>query len=169
MRAPIPLVLAIATMPSAALATQLDVKTGLWEMTSQMQVQGLVIPPETLARMPPDMRDKMTAVMQGLKQPHTHKSCLTQEKLEKGFEIDAKTKGRCHRDVETITPNELEFRATCKYEDHQSDMQAHFTASDRETMAGKVDIKRTGGKGPSEVHVQIEGKWLGADCGDTKD
>ncbi len=64
---PIACLMALAAAPATAQATQLDVKTGLWEMTSTIQMHGPVIPPEALAQMPPAMRDKMTAMIQGCK------------------------------------------------------------------------------------------------------
>src|SRR5258705_225126 len=71
-----------------AAGPSMDVKTGLWEITSTGATTGAPpIPPEALAQMTPEQRAKMESAMRAEiarnNQSHVSKSCITQRQLEK--------------------------------------------------------------------------------------
>ena len=47
-----------------ALAGELAANTGLWEMTSSVQMQGALLSPEMLAQLPPQARAQVEASLQ---------------------------------------------------------------------------------------------------------
>src|SRR5450759_2339450 len=76
------------TLFAADKITPLNVKEGLWEMTVTHSMTGMpAIPPDTLAKMPPEQRARVEAAMKqsGMGGPtaDVHKECVTKEKLEK--------------------------------------------------------------------------------------
>src|SRR5690348_1514873 len=69
----------------AADPVPMDVKTGEWETTTTTKISGFQIPPlpeEQLARMPPDQRARLEAIMkQATNRTTTVKGCLKKEDL----------------------------------------------------------------------------------------
>ncbi|MBP8925889.1 MAG: hypothetical protein KBG75_08540 [Pseudomonadales bacterium] len=51
--------LILATLPFATQAETLDIKTGAWEITMKTLIEGMQIPKEAMANMPPDQRARM--------------------------------------------------------------------------------------------------------------
>jgi hypothetical protein len=90
------LCLIAAGLPALASADKIDVKTGLWETTSTMDMTGIprmpAIQPETLAKMPPEQRariEAMTARSITAGSDRKSQSCLTEKELEHGFKPDS--------------------------------------------------------------------------------
>src|SRR5690348_14437858 len=79
--------------------TPLAVKPGLWEMTSDIQHSGAPpIPPDALAKMSPEQRQKVEQMMQGAMAPQhrVDKHCVTAEDIKKGFDqMDQMSHGQC--------------------------------------------------------------------------
>jgi hypothetical protein len=99
---------ALLLWPAASRAVDknqpLDVRLGIWEITTVSDVSGIEIPPEELAKMPPEMRAKMEAALKANmpKGPTstTRKSCVT-EKLTITSMFGDTAKSNCRR----TTPN----------------------------------------------------------------
>src|SRR5262245_39987439 len=75
---------------AAAAAERLNVKLGLWEITSTMSFSGVPPLPKELAdKMSPQQRAKMIADLKAASQeepePETSSECITQEDLDKPF------------------------------------------------------------------------------------
>jgi hypothetical protein len=164
LRKPMLFVLTALTVPATAGATQLDIKTGQWEMTESVHMQGFVFPPEELAKLPPEARAQIEGAMQSAQQPHTNKSCMTEEKLRRGFDLGDQTHGQCHQDVVNLSSTSMEVRGVCKARDGVSSLHAVFTAVNRDTIHGQIDADRAGGAGPQHFTVTIDGRWLGPTC-----
>src|SRR5579872_2966162 len=84
-----------ATLAPLACAQEIkpiDIKTGLWETTTKMEMAGMPqmpqIPPERLAQMPPEARARVEALMKG-QGGGTARSCITREMLDKGLNFNA--------------------------------------------------------------------------------
>ncbi|MGA2360569.1 MAG: hypothetical protein ABSF66_16325 [Terriglobales bacterium] len=75
------------TLWAADNITPLNVKEGLWEMTVTHSMSGMPampdIPPDVLAKMPPEQRARMEAMMKGGPSTDVRKECITKEKIEK--------------------------------------------------------------------------------------
>src|ERR1700686_5486956 len=101
--------------------TPLNIKEGLWEMTVTHSMTGMpAIPPDTLAKMPPEHRARVEAAMKqsGMGGPtaDVHKECVTREKLDKQLAFDDNRKDKdkdqdtaCTRTVVNATGSKLEI------------------------------------------------------------
>src|SRR5437763_9100001 len=101
-----------------AAGPSLDVKTGLWEITSTGAMTGAPpIPPEALAQMTPEQRAKMESAMQAAisrnNQPHVSKSCITQKQLEKAPNFAEQHDKSCKQTIVTRTSSVVETRIEC--------------------------------------------------------
>ena len=150
--------------PAIARAQQLDVKTGQWEMTATMHLDGPIIPPEALAHLPPEVRARIAGALQTAQQPHTSRTCMTEEKLRRGFDLDQRSHGTCHQELLNVTSHAMELRGVCQTPDGSSNMHATMTAIDRSTIQGLIDVDRVGGHGPQHITVALTGKWQGPTC-----
>src|ERR1700761_2127321 len=93
-----------AAVITAAVAATLDVKPGLWEVTSQGEASGMPpIPPQALAQMSPEQRAQAMAAMQGamkrMNQPNVTRSCITQKMLDRGLDFQHPNNETCKQTV----------------------------------------------------------------------
>jgi Protein of unknown function (DUF3617) len=75
----------VPLMTSFVLDDSLDVNPGAWDMSITTLTSGSLIPPDLLAKMPPEQRAKFEQSMQarsGKPMTHTSKGCVTQEDLD---------------------------------------------------------------------------------------
>jgi hypothetical protein len=159
---------AFAFLAHAGDAVKLDVKLGLWEMTTKGKAGGQ-IPDEMLQRVPPERRQQMIAAMQAAaERPQTHQKCLTAAKLAEGFDV-GDNRASCHRTVETNTSTSMSFTETCNQEGGTQVFKAHFQAVSRENVTGTINLVMSHGGQTMTMDRDFQAKWLGADCGKVKD
>ena len=159
-------------MPAHAADPALDVKTGLWELTSTGTTSGAPpIPEEALARMTPEQRAKMESAMQEAigrnNQPHVSKSCITQQQLEKAPNFAEWHDKSCKQTVVSRTASVIETRVECTGPQKMSGT-FRFQAVSREAIHGDVSMVMSDGNKTMTSKHAIQGKWLGADCGTVK-
>ena len=152
---------AFATVSAWAETPALNVKTGLWEMTVQLGGP-LPLPSDALARLPPEQRAKMEAMLGALAQPHTAKTCITKEKLSRGALEAGENNGPCRRTVVSNSSNALDLRVECKMDETTMSTNLHLEAPTPEVLKGVSVITR--GNRPGTTTGTIQGRWLGADC-----
>jgi hypothetical protein len=150
----------------------LDVKTGLWEITSTGTTTGAPpIPPEALAKMTPEQRAKMESAMQSAigrnNQPHVSKSCITQKQLEKAPNFAEQHDKSCKQTIVTRTSSVVETRVECSGAQKMSGT-FRFQAVSREAIRGEVSMGLSNGGNTMTSKHMLDGKWLGADCGNVK-
>jgi uncharacterized protein DUF3617 len=155
-----------------AAGPSLDVKTGLWEITSIGATTGAPpIPPEALAQMTPEQRAKMESAMRAAiarnNQSHVSKSCITQRQLEKAPDFAEQHDKSCKQTVVTRTAAVVETRVECSGPQKRSGT-FRFQALSRETIRGEVSMVLSGGDKTMTSKFTLDGKWLGADCGNVK-
>jgi len=159
---------------TVALAAQkiepLNVKLGLWEMTSVIKTSGeLPIPAEYLSKLTPEQRAKMEAAMKaqsaGPAQTHTYKSCLTKEKSDSSLFNDRK---ECTETILTSSSTKLSLKATCTFEGVTMSGHGEFEAVSTESVKGTIHMTTTGGEHTMNTDASYTGKWIGASCGDVK-
>ncbi|MGE5243046.1 MAG: DUF3617 domain-containing protein [Betaproteobacteria bacterium] len=152
-----------AAVASAQAPTALRVKLGLWEMTTTAQMSGAL--PFDTSKMTPEQRAKVEAAMKGMMQnamaPHTIKSCLTQEKLDKTLFEDNK---ECTPTMVTNTATAYSFKVVCTGK-HPSTGEWQFVALTPESVKGTGHMTMENG---TTVTSNMTGKWLAADCGNVK-
>lgn len=155
----------------AAAPERLNVKLGLWEMTSIMRISGVPpLPKEVLDKMTPQQRAKMIADLKAASQeepePETSSECITQEDLDKPFKTG--NSDDCTSTVVRTTRTSQEFRMVCNGKTKGSGTFKVNTPTP-ETMNGTLDLKAGDGPDPFVIKGTIKGRWLGADCGDEED
>jgi hypothetical protein len=153
---------------------QLNVKLGLWEVTTHPQVNGnLPITDEQLQKLPPDQRAKFEAAMQAAiargAQPRVFKECMTAEKRSRGFNAGSEQSKNCQVTLVTNTPSEFESHRECATEDGKQSTSVHFRVVSSDHVSGTVNALISHGPKTMTVNSTMEGKWLGADCGSITD
>jgi Protein of unknown function (DUF3617) len=161
-------------LPSLAAGgeTPLNVTPGLWEMTSQSDTSGPPpIPPEAMANMTPEQKQKFEAAMQAMMakqhQPHTVRACVTADEIKRGFTGGDQDK-ECQKTIVNSTPKLLDMTMTCTGDGQQSTGTFHYEAADPQTVAGNIDMHISRGAQTMEIKNEMHGKWVAADCGDVK-
>jgi Protein of unknown function (DUF3617) len=158
---------------SGAAPVSLDVKPGLWEVTSTGEVSGTPpIPAEQLAKLAPAQRAQvvaaMTAAMAAANKPVVFKQCLTEKSLQRGFEPDPNmAKDSCKQTVVSSTSTVLQVQMECTGPQKVSGT-IHFEAASSEAVTGTVDMTVSDGGNTIQVSRTLQSKWLGADCGKVK-
>lgn len=156
---------------SAASAEKLNVKLGLWEMTSLTRISGTPpLPKELLDKMTPQQRAEMAARIKEAQaeepEEDVSSECITQEDLDKPF-ASADTEN-CTQTVVRATRNTQEIRLVCTGKTKGSGL-FRVTTPTPETMTGELDLKVGEGAEVMIVKGTIKGRWLGADCGDEEE
>jgi len=156
---------------SAAGADKLNVKVGLWEITSISRISGTPpLPKEVLDKMTPqqraDMEAKIKAASAEEPEPEVSSECITQEDLEKPF--NSANAEECSQTIVRTTRNTQEIRLVCSGKTKGSGT-FRVTSPTPETMTGDLDLKVGEGANTMTVTSKIKGRWLGADCGDDED
>jgi uncharacterized protein DUF3617 len=129
------------------------------------------IPPDALARMTPDQRAKVEAMMksQGSGSPRTstNKSCMTPEKIKRS-EMFYEQK-QCTKTVVTSSSSKLELRMHCTMEGGaKADGTVRVERISSESTRGSVQMTSTSGDHTMNMNSTFTSKWLGPDCGDVK-
>jgi hypothetical protein len=161
-------------LAQAADVPQLNVKLGLWEISTHPQVNGeLPITDEQLQKMQPEQRAKFQAAMQAAiargAQPRVFKECMTAEKRSRGFNAGSDQSKNCQTKLVTNTPSEFESQHECASEDGKQSTSVHFRVVSSDHVSGTVNALISHGSKTMTVNSTMEGKWLGADCGSIKD
>lgn len=155
----------------AADNTPLNVKPGLWEITSDGQSAGAPpIPPAVLAQMTPEQRTKFEAAIQHAMGPQhrVDKRCVTEADIKTGFEqLEKMNKGNCTDKVMSSTSTLRAGRFTCTGPESAAGTY-RFEARSPETVVGNVDMTLSNGGKTMETKVATLAHWLGADCGSVK-
>jgi len=159
---------AIALTPLiAGSAEKLNVKTGLWEITSVSQISGMPpLPKDMLDKMTPEQRAQMEkAMQQESKGPRTdtERECITQKEVDHPFE--GKEDDDCQHTIVQTTRTSQEVRLTCTGE-HKGSGTFRISTPTPESMSGTLDLRMGEGDHIMTVKSQLKGRWLGPDCGD---
>jgi len=152
----------------ASAAEKLNVKLGLWEITTVVETSGVPpLPKELLDKIPAEQRAKMLAELNrgGANGPHkeVNRECVTQKDLDKPFRMEA-AQG-CKGTLVTSTRTAQEIQMVCT---GQVKGQGMFkvSAPTPTSMQGVFDMK----SGDAfNIKGQMTGRWLGADCGEEAD
>lgn len=160
------------SLPAAAFAAEkLNVKTGLWEIKSTIHMSGIPpLPAELLAKMTPEQRKKMEADMRAAqsKEPHTEteNECITEKDLERPFQ--SASQEDCEQSIVNSTRTSQEARLVCKGKVPATGSLKINTPSP-ERMNGLLDLKTGSGPDAFVIKGQLQGRWIGSDCGDEAD
>jgi hypothetical protein len=166
---------------ASAAAENLNIKPGLWEVTSKTDAKGA--PPisaaqreemeKQLAQLSPENRAKAEAAMKAAQarqgQPVVRKSCITKEDLSKPLAFDGgRGDGSCTRTILKSTSSVQEVRLDCTNNAHKSGGTLRIVATNPEAWSGTLDGSASDTGGAMTLKSTVSGKWLGADCGSIK-
>ena len=163
--------LACCATALAVAADRLDVKPGLWEITSTHNISGLPpLPKELEGKVTPEQRAAMEAAFrkEAEKGPQTdtERECITSKDVEQPFDIaDGKD---CTQTVVRTTRTTQEVRLSCSGE-FKGNGVLRVTTPTPESMTGTLDLQLGDSKDAMKVKSQLQGRWLGPDCGDEHD
>jgi len=151
------------------------VKPGLWEVRmSMLDADGHeVVAPEqaALSRMSPEARARMAEAMKarGVSMPDANgvtRACLTKALFESGSWQQLASDTGCTTNFSTQSATAWKWHSSCTTMKSESDGETVFTSGER--YKTKVTTTSTVmGKTKTSTRM-LEGKWLGADCGDVK-
>jgi hypothetical protein len=155
-------------MPLDALADSFNAKLGAWDISTTTQSTGTLVPPDLLAKMPPERRAQFEASMKarsGKPQTFSTQECLTKEDLDQNRIIEQEEEEeedgvQCKTTVVSKSSSKLVLERTCPAP-HPFTSHSTFEAKSPETLVGSVDITRPGS---GKIHVDIKGRWVGASC-----
>jgi hypothetical protein len=161
-----------ASVPCLAAGVSFDVKPGLWELQTSGSSSGMPqIPPDALAKLPPDQRAiaaaMLFAIISQASMPHSMQFCLTPEQLRQGLDLNRMGGKDCQRTVQSSSPTGLDMMVDCSAREAMSG-DVHLRVVDRTTVAGTVDVRAGQDPNSFKIRQDLHGRWLGAACGDVK-
>lgn len=158
--------------------TPLDVKLGLWETKTQHQMGGMgnvpalpAIPPETLAKMPPEQRARVEAMMKGRAAGALGgmitKTCITREQLDNPMAF-SRGDHSCTQKVISSSSSRWQVRIDCNENSHK--MTGNLTVERIDSTHIKGNMVAKGGmeEHPVDMKMSFESTWLSTDCGKVK-
>jgi hypothetical protein len=166
---------------ASATTENLNIKPGLWEVTSTMDTKGT--PPmsakqkaemeKEMAKMSPEMKAKMEAAVKSsranLAKPIVRKSCVTKEDLSKPLPFaGGRDDGTCTRTIIKSTSSTQEVHLDCTNKTQKSSGTVRIVATNPETWTGTMEGAVSDTGGAMNLKSTFSGKWLGADCGSVK-
>src|SRR5215475_407360 len=156
------LIVALPLAPGQAQQVALNVKPGLWQMTSHEMMSGQILDD---AQLTAEQRAKLEALMGKPMQPRLYKECLTAEKLQQGLQQQAPAGATCQRSVQSNTPTDLQMRNQCTEAKGTRVLSVHVQTSEPQSLASAVTMAITQNGKTMTIQNDIQGKWLSADCG----
>lgn len=154
-------------IPLHAFAAPFDAKPGAWEITTTTLMQGMLIPAEALADMPPEQRTKIEKAMRarsGKPSTHVTKSCVTQQELDQDSMIGTDDQDDCKKKVISRSATRLVLEKTCPAPRAYA-AKWTIVARTPESLAATADLVQAGG---GKIHLDIKGRWLGTSCAGIK-
>jgi len=159
------------TLWAADNITPLNVKEGLWEMTVTHSMSGMPampdIPPDVLAKMPPDQRARMEAMMKGGPSTDVRKECITKEKIEKNSAF-SNNRGDCTRTVVNSTGSKLEVKIHCEEKQASTDGTLVLETAGSDHVKGTMQSATNANGHTMNMNFTFSSKYLGPACGDVK-
>jgi hypothetical protein len=151
--------------------TPLNVKEGLWEMTVTHSMSGMPampdIPPDVLAKMPPEQRARMEAMMKGGPSTDVRKECITKEKLAKNSAF-SNNRGECTRTVVNSTGSKLEVKIHCEEKQASTDGTLVLETVGSDHVKGTMQSATNANGHTMNMNFTFSSKYLGPTCGDVK-
>ncbi|MEO8740069.1 MAG: DUF3617 family protein [Casimicrobiaceae bacterium] len=149
-----------------------NARAGLWENASTTVVE-VGLPPNVpnAAKLPPAERariERSLAPWGGRPVTTNERVCMSADTLDpwdtygtgKGAAAD------CKRTVLQQTPQRVKMSLVCA--GGRSTGDADFTAVGSDRVVGKITMLTKSERGDSKLNVQMESRWVGADCGSLK-
>ena len=174
--------LPLASLAVAADVKPFDAKVGLWETTTNTEMEGMPampsmaqIPKETLDKMPAAQRAQIETMMKnrgnfGAPRTTTSKSCNTKESMAKSFAMPELKAVECMRDITSSSSTKIQMHLQCTPSKGGPASNGDVTMEriDAEHVKGSM-VTKTDMQGKAiTMKMTFDSKWIGADCGDVK-
>jgi hypothetical protein len=164
------LVAGAALLHAQVINVALNVKLGLWELTSTSETSGM--PPIDTSKMTPEVRARIEAALKARggtpSSPIVRRDCLTKEKLANyAFQDPQANDSSCKRTIVTNTSALMEMHIECASTRKMTgDFRVEVLAPDKVRMTTKM----AGGQGAQVMNINgtTNGRWVSAACGDVK-
>ena len=91
----------------------------------------------------PAAQAQMKAMLNSMAQPQISKSCITEEELKRGFNLNHKMDAKCHQTTVNLSSSAMEIGETCAYGDGSATMHGKFEAVDRATKSSSARLRAT--------------------------
>jgi hypothetical protein len=146
---------------------KLDVRMGLWEITSTVDVDGRM-PGIDTSRMTPQQRAEMAAAMRGSEAPHTTStaSCITREDFDRRNFVVTQDRN-CRQTITTNTTTRLDATIRCAA-DRAATGRLHIEATTPTAYTGTITTTAMEHGRRTTTTVTMSGRWVAADCGALK-
>jgi len=125
------------------------------------------IPPDVLAKMPPEQRARMEAMMKGGPSTDVRKECITKEKLAKNSAF-SNNRGECTRTVVNSTGSKLEVKIHCEEKQASTDGTLVLETVGSDHVKGTMQSATNANGHTMNMNFTFSSKYLGPTCGDVK-
>lgn len=148
-----------------------DIKPGLWEIRHKTAMDGQQLPDmsEMLAKVPPEMRGQVQAMMEKNGAGVTDKGmtiCITPEQAARQqFGADDQD-GKCQVTDMKHEGNKTSMKMTCSDPQGEGETTVTRQTSEAWSSASRMTMMEDGQ--PHTMNSEMDARWLGADCGGVK-
>ena len=151
-----------------AQAESLNIKPGLWEIQNKMNVNGQEMPDmqKMLAKVPPEMRAQMKAMMEKNGAGMTDKGvtiCVTAEQIARGDMGQHDPDSNCKMTDMKQSGNKTSMKMHCDAP-HKADGTTEVTRLSDSQWKSITQMNTEKGA----INSEATGKWLKSDCGNVK-
>jgi hypothetical protein len=158
-----------SSLLSAADLRPLAVKTGQWETTMSGQTTGQPpLPDELLKRLSPEQRAQVEKAMQekalGGRKTTLNKSCLTKEKLDKGFNLGDENTKACKPTLVASSGSSQEIHLDCARQGMKSTGTVKVEAMNPENVKGTLQMSVSNAGRTMNINYTFTAKWIGPAC-----
>jgi hypothetical protein len=168
-RQAVPTIAAAALFGAMLVAARADVplavRPGLWEYRLAGS-KAPALPEGLLSALSPEQRMAVSGVL-AKAMARSYRACVTAGQIRAGAEGLPKAGPSCRWSVVSSAPTQMVLRNECS-----GSVAAKGTlrilAPDPATVTATIDATVDPGTGPMPLKETVNGKWLGADCGDVK-
>jgi len=168
------LVVLLCPLASWAADQSLDIKPGLWDVASTIQVSGLP-PIPNLDQMTPEQRARIETAMKGMAaspRTTTVKSCVTKEGIEQAIAKASSTQtNTCAPKLVSASASKVVLHIECTQEksDIKSNGDMTIERRDSEHFTGTGAMKMAGANGRAmDMKWSMTGTFVSSDCGNVK-
>lgn len=155
---------------SAAAQNRPPIKPGLWEVKQTREMDGQKAPDigEHLKQMPPEMRKRVEEQMRqsgvDMGDGGVMKLCMTADTLAR--DDWASGQASCKTEVLSRSASAWKWRSSCSQPPTTAEGETRFQGDAAYTTVVDMTSQQQGK--PQKMHMEMQGKWLGASCGDLK-
>ena len=155
------------TVGAADKGQPLNVKAGLWEVTTTSRASEDVVPAALLEKLTPEQRarieERINASKSDAVKTTIKKQCLTREQLQRGilFRPDEKS---CTWTLLTSTSSKVEMRGDCVDQGFKTDATLRIEALNPEEADGSLQYLTNGKRSIPAATSTFKAKWIGPRC-----